>query len=226
MGTSRLRSQKGMATVEFSVIASMALLMAFVIVDFGSLIQAQAVVTNITREAGSLASRDLKTGSDLMTLMEKSSSPLDFENHPTLYKMYVVKVNAGDANNPNPTCSNSQTAQDNGYYSEAGQLQNPGSTFTGAHVVSPVDEPNCGLPQSLYDLLVYNQDPTVQASPVSQFTVVKTYWVHQPMTPLEGVLKASGNSAMNFDYLNFYTGLIGPDNEYADSMLISSKAVF
>ena len=39
MVTRRLRSQKGMATVEFAVIASMMLLMAFVIVDFGALIQ-------------------------------------------------------------------------------------------------------------------------------------------------------------------------------------------
>lgn len=224
MRIERLRSQKGLASVEFSVIASMALLMAFVIVDFGALIQAQAVVTNITREAGSLASRDLKTGADLMNLLTKSSSPLDFENHDTKYKIFISKVNAGDVNNPNPTCPDDQVAKDNGIFNEAGLLADPPQTFTGAHVTSPTQEPNCGLPQSLYDLLVYDPDPTVQAAPVSQFTVVKVYWVHQPLTPLEGILKKSGNSSLNFDYLDLL-GQVGNDG-YADSMLISSKAVF
>jgi len=64
MFTKSIQSEKGMATVEFAVLVSIALLMIFVIVDFGTLIQAQAVVTNVTREGGSLASRDLKTGPD------------------------------------------------------------------------------------------------------------------------------------------------------------------
>jgi len=199
MVTRRLRSQKGMATVEFAVIASLILLMAFVIVDFGTLIQAQAVVTNISREGGNLASRDLKNGPDLLNLLEASSSPLDFESSPTKYKMYIAKVDAGEsAESPDPTC----TVQ------ESGSLQGDG-------VTSPTASGTCDLPSNLYDLLRF--DDFIQTSPVSQFTVVKVYYAHKPLTPMEEMFKASGESVVDID--------TDGDN-LPDSMLISSKSIF
>ena len=195
-----IQSERGMATVEFAALLSMILLMVFVIVDFGGLIQAQAVVTNISREGGSLASRDLKNGPDLINLLEASSSPLDFQANPSRYKIYIAKVNAGvDSNNPDPTC----TVQ------EGGQL-------TGVSLYSPAASPTCDLTQSLYDLLKF--DDTIQASPISQLTVVKVFYVHQPITPMESVFKASGNSVMNFNFSGQ-----GTDN---DSILLSSKSIF
>ncbi|MFB3060081.1 MAG: TadE/TadG family type IV pilus assembly protein [Candidatus Binatia bacterium] len=195
----KLRSQKGMATVEFALIASMMLLMVFVIIDFGSLIQAQAVVTNISREGGNLASRDLKNGPDLLNLLAASSSPLDFESSPTRFKIYLAKVDAGtSAGTADPTC----TVQ------ESGSLEGNG-------VTSPAASGTCDLPPNLYDLLKF--DDLIQTSPVSQFTVVKVYYAHKPLTPMEEMFKAAGESVVDID--------TDGDN-LPDSMLISSKSIF
>ncbi len=199
MITRKLRSQKGMATVEFAVISSMMLLMVFVIIDFGSLIQAQAVVTNISREGGNLASRDLKNGPDLLNLLEASSTPLDFESNPTKFKMYLAKVDAGTSSGtPDPTC----TVQESG-------------TLQGNGVVSPAASGTCDLPSNLYDLLSF--DDLIQTSPVSQFTVVKVYYAHKPMTPIEEMFNAAGNSVVNID---------SDGDTLPDSILIGSTSIF
>jgi len=195
----KLRSQKGIATIEFAVIASMMLLMVFVIIDFGSLIQAQAVVTNISREGGNLASRDLKNGPDLLNLLEASSTPLDFESNPTMFKMYLAKVDAGTSSGtPDPTC----TVQESG-------------TLQGNGVVSPAASGTCDLPSNLYDLLSF--DDLIQTSPVSQFTVVKVYYAHKPMTPIEEMFNAAGNSVVNIDT---------DGDTLPDSILIGSTSIF
>jgi len=195
----KLRSQKGIATIEFAVIASMMLLMVFVIIDFGSLIQAQAVVTNISREGGNLASRDLKNGPDLLNLLEASSTPLDFESNPTKFKMYLAKVDAGTSSGtPDPTC----TVQESG-------------TLQGNGVVSPAASGTCDLPSNLYDLLSF--DDLIQTSPVSQFTVVKVYYAHRPMTPIEEMFNAGGNSVVNIDT---------DGDTLPDSILIGSTSIF
>ncbi len=195
----KLRSQKGIATIEFAVIASMMLLMVFVIIDFGSLIQAQAVVTNISREGGNLASRDLKNGPDLLNLLEASSTPLDFESNPTMFKMYLAKVDAGTSSGtPDPTC----TVQESG-------------TLQGNGVVSPAASGTCDLPSNLYDLLRF--DDLIQTSPVSQFTVVKVYYAHKPMTPIEEMFNAAGNSVVNID---------SDGDTLPDSILIGSTSIF
>ena len=203
----KIRSEKGMATVEFSVLVSMALLMVFVIVDFGTLIQAQAVVTNITREGGSLASRDLKNGPVLLDLLADSSKPLDFKDNPQQYKIYLAKVDAGQSEaSPDPVCT----------FQESGSL-------VGVNVLPPTASSTCDLPQNLYDLLKF--DEVTQVSPISQFTVVKVYYIHKPMTPMEAIFKASGKSVMNFDYYD-ELGNVGDDDGINDTILISSKAVF
>lgn len=52
--------------------------------------------------------------------------------------------------------------------------------------VQPPAFPNCDLPQNLYDYLVYV--PGTGAT-VEQFTVVKVYYEHDPLTPV-GALSA------------------------------------
>lgn len=211
MANQIIRNQKGMAAVEFSVLVSIALLIIFVIVDFGTLIQAQAVVTNITREGGSLASRDLKVGSDLLDLLAESSAPLNFQQNPELYKIYLAKADAGEnAASPDPTC----TVQ------ELGSLD----AISGNGVDSPANSPTCDLPQNLYDLLKYDDSVEVQAAPISQLTIVKVYYVHQPLTPLEEFFNASGHTVNNYDLYD-ELGQYGQDGD-SDGILITSKAVF
>ena len=153
-----IRSQRGMATIEFTGISLVIMALAFGIVEFGSLIQAQSVVTNVTREGGSLASRDLKNGSDLLTLLEASTWPLNFSCPPgdadclpeaqrDKFKIYIAKIDAGEASTPDPACS----------------VQSSGN-LTGIGVTSPVDDPNCGLTDTLWNLLRF--DESFQAAPL------------------------------------------------------------
>ncbi len=200
----RLHSQKGMATVEFSFIAIIFIVLALGIVEFGSLIEAQAVVTNVGREGGNLASRDLKTGQDLLDLLAASSTPLDFQGTPEHYKIYIAKANAATSAEEDPTCT----------VEESGAL-------VGEGVASPATLPKCGLTDELYSYLEF--DETNGTAAISQFTIVKVYYAHVPVTPLADVLKHPffGNShILNFDM---------PDTDSVvvyDSMLIGTTAIF
>ena len=221
----RLRSQKGMATVEFTGVALVLMVVAFGIVEFGSMIQAQAVVTNVTREGGSLASRDLKNGSDLFNLLEASTWPLNFSCppeagsscNPTVqeerFRIYIAKVDAGTSGSPDPTC----TVEDSG-------------ELDGIGVESPVDDPDgrCDLTQDLWDLLTYSD--TYNTSPLTQLTVVKVYYRHDPVTPFVELLNVgpvfNGGSIYNFDSSEAKPD---PDNPVVinyDSFLLTSTATF
>ena len=218
----RDRSQQGMATIEFTGMAVLLMVIVFGIVEFGSLIQAQAVVTNVTREGGSLASRELKNGSDLMDLLAASTWPLNFTCppgdgtcNPTVqerkFKIFVAKVNAGTSDSHSPSCA----------VEESGGL-------VGIGVVSPEADPNgrCDLTPALWDLLQYQE--SFNTSLVSQLTVVKVYFRHDPVTPLAELLNVGpvfrGGSIYNFDS----SGVIPnpPELVHYDSFLIRSKAVF
>jgi len=216
-----------MATVEFAGMALVIMALAFGIVEFGSLIQAQAVVTNVTREGGSIASRDINTGTDLLTLLEASTWPLNFTCpagdatcNPTeqqnKFKIYVVRAVAGDSLNPEPTCTEQETD----------------GTLAGSGVVSPANDPNgqCDLTPTLWDLLRYSS--VDQASPLSQFTVVKVYYKHHPVTPLAEMLHLSAfaggmGGILNFDGNPLDTNGNGdPFDDDPDSFLLSSTGVF
>ena len=216
------RSQQGMATVEFTGMALLLMAIVFGIVEFGSLIQAQAVVTNVTREGGSLASRELKNGSDLLKLLEASTWPLNFACLPDdltcnpivqerKFKIFIAKVDAGTSDNHEPTCT----------VKESGAL-------VGIGVVSPEADLNgrCDLTPPLWDLLHYQE--SFHTSLLSQLTVVKVYYRHDPVTPLAELLKVGpvfrSGSIYNFDS----SGVIPEPDEFVhyDSFLIGSKAVF
>ena len=220
MRRSRLRTQlgtqQGMATVEFAGMAVLIMALAFGIVEFGSLLQAQAVVTNVTREGGSMASRDINTGTDLLNLLEASTWPLNFACPPgdagcdqteqnKRFHIYVARAVAGDSTNPEPTCSE----------------QEADGTLAGNGVVSPVDDPHCDLTDTLWDLLRYN--PVDQASPLTQFTVVKVYYKHSPLTPLNGLMKGG---LLSFDGNPLDTNGNGDPFDEPDSFLLSSEAIF
>lgn len=186
------------------MIAVILITLAFGVIEFGTVIQAQAVVTNIGREGGNLASRDLKTGQDLLNLLAASSSSLDFPNTPERYKLFIAKANAATNDEEEPTC----TVQESG-------------TLSGEGVKSPAELPNCGLTSELYGYLEY--DAVNGAAAISQFTIVKVYYAHVPVTPLAemvGQLSGNGSGILNFDLPD------GDGTEIYDSMLIGTTAIF
>jgi TadE-like protein len=196
----RLQRQEGLATLEFAMMATVLLALAWAVIEFGSLLQAQAVVTNVTREGGSLASRDLKTGPELFLLLERSSSPLDFEHHPNQFKMFLARVQAGiSPESPVPTCT----------VYEHGDLSSP-------NVISPTTHPHCGLTPALYEWLQFKEQ--TQASALPQLTVVTVFYAHRPLTPLDGMLSLKKD-----------IGLLNVDldrDSVDDSILIQSQAIF
>ena len=177
-----LRSQKGIATVEFSLLAIILILVVFGIVEFGSVIHAQAVVTNVAREGGSIASRDLLTSQDennksnLLNLLEASSWPLNFESEPSKFKLFIAMVQAGTAGNNNPSCT--------GTIQQSGQLNGP-------EVVLPANGNQCGLTDTFWNLLTFNAN--LGTAPLNQMTVVTVYYQHDPLTPLANFLTTGGN---------------------------------
>ncbi len=226
-----LRSQKGMASFEFAGVAAVVMALAFGIVEFGSLIRAQAVVTSVAREGGSLASRDLKNGQDLLKVLEQSTWPLNFgcplddQGNPEggcdqdaldrQFKIFITKIDAQTSQSAEPTCNATLTS---------GVLDGPGIT-------SPNDDDYCGLTAELWRALEYNENYSTSGngtSLLSQLTVVKLYYRHDPLTPLAGLLRTLpyfGASAGNI--LNFHS--TNPDNPQLgeeDSFLLGSKAIF
>lgn len=167
------RNERGATILELSVSLMLFLFMAFGIVEYGSLINERNALTQLAREGASLASRNLTTQQNIMDLLENTENALDFANHPNKYRIFVAQINAGDAGNPDPNCN----------------LTDRGGLTNG--VMAP-QQPNCDLPGNLVNYLTY--DAALGTAPVEQFTVVKVYYEHDPITPF-GNLSWFGTNA-------------------------------
>ncbi len=155
--------EKGIATIELALILPILCILAFAVIDFGRLVQARLVVTNVSREGGSLASRDIKVGNDLLLMLQSSGSPLDLQ---TWGRIFVTQIKAGATQAlPNPTID----FQDN-----SGSLA-VSSGFGSGHSY-------LGLSQPLYKRLQF--DFGHQTSDISGLTVVEVFYKYRPITPL------------------------------------------
>ena len=222
MRRNRIRSQKGMATIEFTGVALVLMVVAFGIVEFGSLILAQAVVTNVTREGGSLASRDLENDEEILEYLVASTSPLNFSDDKNQYKIYIATIEAGDSANNEPNCIVTVTGD-----KTEGTLDEV--DLGGHHVVAPDPSEQCDLPDDLWGLLTYDENlGEFGGVALSQLTVVKIYYHQEPLTPLVSLLDlaahAGGTTIYNYD--GSQTVPKTPDLQTYDSFLISSKAIF
>ncbi|WNM59802.1 TadE/TadG family type IV pilus assembly protein [Candidatus Nitrospira allomarina] len=159
----RGRNERGTASIELAFSLMIFLFVAFGIVEYGSIINERNALTQLAREGASLASRNLTTNQNMMDLLGSTDNALDFKNYPSKYHIYLAQITAGTVANNNPTCT----------VVEQGGLN-------GSGVAAPA-LPNCDLPQNLYDYLVYV--PGTGAT-VQQFTVLKVYYEHDPITPL------------------------------------------
>ena len=87
--------QRGIAALELALILPLMITMAFVIIDFGMLIQARLVVANLAREGGSLASRDIVPAGNLITMLQAGASPLNLSSNG---RIYIWRIRAGATN--------------------------------------------------------------------------------------------------------------------------------
>ena len=158
---------KGIATLELALILPILMILTFGVIDLGGLIHARLVVTNVSREGGSLASRDLKVGTDLLTMLMASGTPLDLN---TSGRIYISKIKAGaTAAHPNPVIEQV----------DRGSLAVYSAIRTG--------QPYLGLSADLFNHLVFK--PANQTSDISEVTVVEVFYIYRPITPLPNFIE-------------------------------------
>jgi hypothetical protein len=163
----RYSGEKGIAALELALILPILIIMAFVIIDFGMLIQARLVVTNLAREGGSLASRDIQSAGNLIAMLQAGASPLNLAGDG---RIYIWKIRAGTtAQNPDPFID--LTVSANG-----GALSVASSIGTG--------KPNLGLSTQLYDHLEFDNSPGKKTADISEVTVVEVFYRCTPITPI------------------------------------------
>lgn len=155
---------RGVAALEFALVAPVLIVLAFAVVDFGRLFHARLVVTNVAREGGNLAARSSLTASALLDLLQSSSRPIDLQNEG---RIYIVRVRAGtSAQNRFPTVVTPVT--------QRGSLGVQSSVRTGLT--------NLGLDTPIYNYLTFNPSNAVAA--ISDVVVVEVFHLFRPLTPL------------------------------------------
>lgn len=156
------RNERGAASVELAFSLMIFLFVAFGVVEYGTIINERNALTQLAREGASLASRNLTTSANMMDLLASTDNALHFSNNSSKFHIFLAQIKAGNNVNNNPSCS----------------VVDRGGLSAG---VQPPALPNCDLPGNLYNLLVYA--PGTGAA-VEQFTVVKVFYEHDPITPV------------------------------------------
>lgn len=159
----RTRRERGIALLELAIVLPVLALFIFGTIDFGRLIQARLIITNVSREGGSLASREIKVGADLGALLQSSASPLDMAS---LGRIYVSRIKSGVSEaDPDPVIDTQDSCG-------------------GLAVTSVIGAglPRLGLSPTMYNHLVYNSDN--RTADLSELTIVEVYYEYRPITPL------------------------------------------
>jgi hypothetical protein len=166
---SRDRGQRGAALVEFAFALPLLLILVFAIIDFGHLVQTRLIMTNVSREGASIASRDQTIDPALTGLLTSSGQPLDLGGPDG--RIVITRLSAGESEAaPNPTV---------GAWFAAGQLGVASGFGDG--------RPNLGLTSALHDHLVFDVDNGT--ADISDITVVEVFYRYRPITPLSNFLQ-------------------------------------
>ena len=161
--------EKGAAAAELALILPILLVLVFGIIDLGRLIQERLILTNVSREGGSLASRGFTSGNDLLNMLQASGTPLDLDGSG---KIYVSRIRAGT----------SKAAPDP--YIEEPQLSK-GTLGVSSRIHSGIS--NLGLSEALYQHLKFKEPQNT--SDIGEVWVVEVYYEYRPITPLPKFIK-------------------------------------
>jgi len=161
----RQAGEKGASAVELAIILPLLILIVFGIIDFGRLFHARLILTNMAREGGSLASRDIQSASDLLTMLQAGSSPLDLAASG---QIYIWRIRAGQSEaEPDPSIDYAASAS-------TGSLNVASSIGSG--------KTNLGLNSDVYQHLVF--DNVNQTADIGDITVVEVFYRYTPITPV------------------------------------------
>jgi hypothetical protein len=171
MPTSSFRNDKGAALIEFCLILPVLLVLVFAIIDFGRLIHARIIITNVAREGGSIAFRGIKPDAEVIKILQSSASSLPSvqacKNNPLdlCGKIYISNITAGlTSGNPKPVISTRNWD---------GNLDVPSGIQTGGTL---------GLTPEVYAHLVF--DDNKKTADINGVVVVETFYRFTPITPL------------------------------------------
>jgi Flp pilus assembly protein TadG len=151
--------ERGSTILELTISLMLFLFMAFGVIEYGSILNERNALTQLAREGASMASRNLTSDQNMLDLLESTDNALDMANNPSKYRIFLAKITAGTAADNAPTCA----------IVERGGLNNG--------VQAPA-LPTCDLDANLMGYVTYNG-----VAQVGQFTVVKVYYQHDPITP-------------------------------------------
>lgn len=176
------RGQRGAALIEFALVLPLILMLVLATIDFGNLIQTRLIITNVSREGGSVASREINIDSNLTDLLEFSSSPLVMSGPDG--RIYITRISAGQSDQaPDPTITT--------------QLTSGSLAASSRHQATDRD---LGLTANLYDHLVF--DSNNGTADITAVTVVEIFYKYRPITPLSnlipGILRRDGDGMIIF----------------------------
>ena len=160
------QGQRGAALVELAFLLPILIVMVLGIIDFGRLIHARLVVTNVSREGGSLGSRDIRVGNQLVNMLLSSAAPFNLSGGDG--RIYVTKIRAGESLlDPEPYIQSRAAG---------GTLDVP-SGITG----NVGDTPG-GLQDPIYGRLRFRA--ANNTSDISEVTIVEVFYLYRTITPL------------------------------------------
>ncbi|HYM80298.1 MAG TPA: TadE/TadG family type IV pilus assembly protein [Candidatus Limnocylindria bacterium] len=163
--------------IEFALILPLLLLLVLAIIDFGYLIQTRLIITNVSREGGSIASRDLTLDPNLVDLLAISGRPLNLAGGDG--QIFITRIVAGQSDqSPAPTIT---------------EQVSRGSLGVGTRYDAGAS--GLGLSGTLYDRLTFRTSNGT--ADIKEVTTVEVYYKYRPITPLAnfipGMLRDDGD---------------------------------
>lgn len=158
--------QRGAALVELALLLPILIVMILGIIDFGRLIHARLVMTNVSREGGSLGSRDIRVGSQLVGMLQASAAPFNLGGAEG--RIYVTKIRAGESLlDPEPYIQSRATG---------------GALDVSSGITGNVGDTPGGLQNPIYGHLQFRE--AINTSDISEVTIVEVYYLYRTITPL------------------------------------------
>jgi hypothetical protein len=171
------RGTRGVSLIEFALILPVAIILVLVTIDFGMLVQSRLIISNVSREGGSIASRTNNIDANLTSMLQSSARPLDLGGRDG--RIFITRITAGEsADASEPTITT--------------QLS---SGLLGVNSRIAPARSHLGLNQNVYDHLRFSEGNGT--SDISEVTVVEVYYKYRPITPLpnftQGMLLPDGD---------------------------------
>jgi hypothetical protein len=173
-----LRNYRGASLLELALLLPILVVLLFGIIDLGRLIHARLVVTNVSREGASLACRDIKSGADLISLLQTSATPFNLQSQG---QIYITKIGAADLSDTPPHPNPWVISREQG-----------GSLTVSSSIVGAINgNLQTGLSQTMVNHLALDASNTTHISGV---TVVEVFYRYMPITPLPNFIQNVFNS--------------------------------